>query len=450
MPLCAEGHSYQNILAHPPKSSAPSARGRKDFDASQVHCQSFPGRRDVILSAVQYLHLCTSLLAVDKQQVFFCFTIAASLRLNDMQRKSLLQRFPRLTRPVMSLRDDHLCMYKYHQKIAKSADVTDQQETILELVQPVSASKRNNSVRHAPRARFRHSPFRKLTLRLRMSTEISNSAGAVVAERLARLLASQQGEPGSWESCRRMPLVIGFSRGYPVSPAPSFRRRSIFTSITIIGSQDLAVKGTISFQSLLTVQWRCWNERAARVTSAVEAKVPPASRANVVLISPARPRMRVTNNLVTSPRGGGRGGTDSNPFPGSGSAERARPCRSSLESTVDNVTAHTSLYLNGHTDCRVRGPRWCSGQTPRLPPGRYRLDSRRGRCVFSWISRFPCPFIPSAAPHSHRFTLIGSRHLDVKSRWIRRRQFATAICGEFGKICLRRTLLRTGKAGAGV
>ncbi|KAJ8874982.1 hypothetical protein PR048_022872 [Dryococelus australis] len=45
-----------------------------------------------------------------------------------------------------------------------------------------------------------------------------------------------------WKSCRAMPLVGGFSRGSPISPAPSFRRRSIFTSITLIGSQDLADK----------------------------------------------------------------------------------------------------------------------------------------------------------------------------------------------------------------
>ncbi|KAJ8875099.1 hypothetical protein PR048_022990 [Dryococelus australis] len=45
-----------------------------------------------------------------------------------------------------------------------------------------------------------------------------------------------------WESCRTIPLVGGFSRGSPVSPAPSFRRRSIFTSITLIGSQNLDVK----------------------------------------------------------------------------------------------------------------------------------------------------------------------------------------------------------------
>ncbi|KAJ8875971.1 hypothetical protein PR048_023879 [Dryococelus australis] len=43
-----------------------------------------------------------------------------------------------------------------------------------------------------------------------------------------------------WESCRTMSLVSGFSRGPPVSPAPSFRRRYIFTSVTLISSQDLA------------------------------------------------------------------------------------------------------------------------------------------------------------------------------------------------------------------
>ncbi|KAJ8873618.1 hypothetical protein PR048_024436 [Dryococelus australis] len=45
-----------------------------------------------------------------------------------------------------------------------------------------------------------------------------------------------------WESCRTTPLVGGFSLQSPVSPAPSFRRRSIFTSITLIGSQDLTFR----------------------------------------------------------------------------------------------------------------------------------------------------------------------------------------------------------------
>ncbi|KAJ8896688.1 hypothetical protein PR048_002033 [Dryococelus australis] len=44
-----------------------------------------------------------------------------------------------------------------------------------------------------------------------------------------------------WELCQTMPLLGGFSRGSPVSPTPSFRCRSIFTSIILIGSQYLAV-----------------------------------------------------------------------------------------------------------------------------------------------------------------------------------------------------------------
>ncbi|KAJ8870341.1 hypothetical protein PR048_029362 [Dryococelus australis] len=49
-----------------------------------------------------------------------------------------------------------------------------------------------------------------------------------------------------WESCRTMPLVGGFTRGSPVSPSPSFRRRSILTSITLIGFQVLAVKSRLN------------------------------------------------------------------------------------------------------------------------------------------------------------------------------------------------------------
>ncbi|KAJ8867659.1 hypothetical protein PR048_031462 [Dryococelus australis] len=71
--------------------------------------------------------------------------------------------------------------------------------------------------------------------------------GSALAKRLARspptkAVQSPAGSPNfrKWESCRTMPLVDGFSRGFPVSPSPSFRRRSIFTSITLIGSQDLA------------------------------------------------------------------------------------------------------------------------------------------------------------------------------------------------------------------
>ncbi|KAJ8879353.1 hypothetical protein PR048_019961 [Dryococelus australis] len=72
---------------------------------------------------------------------------------------------------------------------------------------------------------------------------------AAVAERLARSPPTKAnraqflaGSPDfrKWESYRTMQLVGGFSQGSPISPAPSFRRRSIFNSITLIGSQDLA------------------------------------------------------------------------------------------------------------------------------------------------------------------------------------------------------------------
>ncbi|KAJ8892162.1 hypothetical protein PR048_004742 [Dryococelus australis] len=71
-----------------------------------------------------------------------------------------------------------------------------------------------------------------------------------VVERLARSLPNKanrvQSPVGSpdfrmWESCWMIPVVGGFSRGSPVSSALQFLRCSILTSITLFGSQDLAV-----------------------------------------------------------------------------------------------------------------------------------------------------------------------------------------------------------------
>ncbi|KAJ8872518.1 hypothetical protein PR048_026124 [Dryococelus australis] len=99
--------------------------------------------------------------------------------------------------------------------------------------------------------------LRNLTLPFAARKHGGNN-GATVAERLARSpptkanrVHSPAGSPDfrKWESCRTMPLVGGFSRGSPVSPAPSFRRRSIFTSITLIGSQNLAENVTARSRS---------------------------------------------------------------------------------------------------------------------------------------------------------------------------------------------------------
>ncbi|KAJ8894799.1 hypothetical protein PR048_000106 [Dryococelus australis] len=59
-----------------------------------------------------------------------------------------------------------------------------------------------------------------------------------------------------WELCRVMPLVCVFPRGSPVSPFISFRRRSILTSVTIIGSQDLAVLKAAQIYSLRIIAAR--------------------------------------------------------------------------------------------------------------------------------------------------------------------------------------------------
>ncbi|KAJ8873891.1 hypothetical protein PR048_024727 [Dryococelus australis] len=87
-----------------------------------------------------------------------------------------------------------------------------------------------------------HLSLRDLTAYV-FTTPRPRARKATVAERFARSpptkanrVQSSAGSPESctWESCRTMPLVGGFSRG-----DRSFRHRSISTSITLIGSDDL-------------------------------------------------------------------------------------------------------------------------------------------------------------------------------------------------------------------
>ncbi|KAJ8870845.1 hypothetical protein PR048_027146 [Dryococelus australis] len=79
---------------------------------------------------------------------------------------------------------------------------------------------------------------------------LARNGDGALDTRHARLPPRRAGfntRPGSpdfrkWDPCRTMPLVGLFFSGISVSPAPSFRRHSIFTSITFINSQDLAVE----------------------------------------------------------------------------------------------------------------------------------------------------------------------------------------------------------------
>ncbi|KAJ8888491.1 hypothetical protein PR048_007982 [Dryococelus australis] len=103
----------------------------------------------------------------------------------------------------------------------------------------LSVSYRNPSASHGPGTA--HAPL--------LPAQQSPAGALKVAERSAcshptkaiRVQSSTGHSPDfrTWESCRTMPLVGGFSRGSPVSPTLSLRRCSILTLITLIGFQDL-------------------------------------------------------------------------------------------------------------------------------------------------------------------------------------------------------------------
>ncbi|KAJ8878306.1 hypothetical protein PR048_018883 [Dryococelus australis] len=90
-----------------------------------------------------------------------------------------------------------------------------------------------------------------------MSTIVNTTTERIKLCLLAAIntLASHQGEPGlipdrvTGFSQAGIDTIRWFSRGSPVSPTPSFRRHSIFPSITLICSQDLAVKSRPNFFS---------------------------------------------------------------------------------------------------------------------------------------------------------------------------------------------------------
>ncbi|KAJ8875907.1 hypothetical protein PR048_023814 [Dryococelus australis] len=120
------------------------------------------------------------------------------------------------------------------------------------------------------------------------------TGGATVAERLACSPSTKvnrvrfpAGPPGfrKWESCRTMPLVGGFSRRSPVSPAPSFRRRTIFTSITLIGSEDPDVKSLPNLFAPLHAQARNSQWILAAPDEALTRRSNSSQRCSIVLRS---------------------------------------------------------------------------------------------------------------------------------------------------------------------
>ncbi|KAJ8879090.1 hypothetical protein PR048_019696 [Dryococelus australis] len=108
-----------------------------------------------------------------------------------------------------------------------------------------------------------------------------------------RLLTSHRVEPGSipgrvtpdfrmWKSCMAMPLVDGFSRGYPVSPALALRRCSIHISINLTGSQELAFTSCPNLLTYLnSYKFQTGGvERSVEIWAALNTEVLRADEAN--------------------------------------------------------------------------------------------------------------------------------------------------------------------------
>ncbi|KAJ8895158.1 hypothetical protein PR048_000483 [Dryococelus australis] len=128
-----------------------------------------------------------------------------------------------------------------------------------------------------------------------------------------------------WESCRR------FFSGISHFPAPSFRCRSIFTSITVIGSQDLASKESFAYVEFVAVN-KCyaglhWHSRLVRLRSGaweVLGSNPILSTLECVdvdAISPAKDTVLRNGSLggkVTRCRRSRHYGTDSSKTSGEG------------------------------------------------------------------------------------------------------------------------------------
>ncbi|KAJ8878512.1 hypothetical protein PR048_019090 [Dryococelus australis] len=156
-----------------------------------------------------------------------------------------------------------------------------------------SSSRKSNSARKSTlkspeRKKNQH---RSATITLPASTSVSNNKTFnVFISTKANRVQSPAGSPDfrKWESCRAMPLFGGFSRGSPVSPAPSFRRRSIFTSITLIGSEDLDSKCRPNLFTLFPrLELRLRNKTGARVQHRPSEQAEEATKEDTMIGRPA-------------------------------------------------------------------------------------------------------------------------------------------------------------------
>ncbi|KAJ8871562.1 hypothetical protein PR048_027888 [Dryococelus australis] len=305
--------------------------------------------------------------------------------------------------------------------------------------------------------RFLKERIVSLILATLIENKIIHVCGATVSKRLARSPPTKanrvQSPAGSsdfrkWESCRTMPLVGGFSQGSPVYPAPSFRRRSIFTSITLIGPEDLVVK---SHPNLLTSLHSIAFLAVSKIVKIGDCVLESDGRGGRIVWGR-------TSNIASS------AGCDARQYGGLHRPTwRTNPtssCQMPLRPNEENLSTHifevthrqgrAQAFKSAQREqllrmcgCNFSGPITaedllhqgvtvaerliCSPPTKGIrvqsPSGSlsiFACGNRGGRCrwsagfFFSGISRFPCPFVPVLL-HTHlNITLIGSEDLAVK------------------------------------
>ncbi|KAJ8894619.1 hypothetical protein PR048_007283 [Dryococelus australis] len=265
------------------------------------------------------------------------------------------------------------------------------------------------------------------------------------------LLASHQGEASSISgpvtpgfphmgSCRAMKLLGGFPRGSPfLSPFHS-GRCSILTSITLIGSQELAVKSRPNlFARSLTnsSHWRIEHARDKLKAAVYNRPLLPETLPYHVKAGQMEQDLRSDYDISTlcqsfvliathSP------GTllDVGPPPDNRDArcplladrsafQRSKPPlpAAGMANVQPALTAAIAYTLRGHGGAAAIVPTSQPGEPGSIPDGVVPgfsdagivPDGVTGQRVSSGTSRFPPPLNTGAALHSPRFTIIGSQ-----------------------------------------
>ncbi|KAJ8866347.1 hypothetical protein PR048_032190 [Dryococelus australis] len=244
-----------------------------------------------------------------------------------------------------------------------------------------------------------------------------------------RLLAVHQGDPGSIPDRGHRILACGNRAGrcrwsegllgdLPLPPPPSFRRRSILTSTTLIGSQDRA------------------NSEKTRRATASSGTIPTCENPGVTPpdIEPVSARRRSERDSQRSRKK--KEGNDSRRgleivvlwiyrvwrsargyLRSGGPVLTHRPCEKNsapqwkdLLVAAKDTVAERLVYSPPTKAVRVQSP----AGSLRI----FACGNRAGRCRWSadFIGDLPFspPFHSGAAPYSPYFTLIGSQDLDVK------------------------------------